>query len=291
MSDLGRSTIAQLLFLTENSIDFARVVAELGSVLTRLQSQEVQFAWDCEDLVCFDIPGTRIHLAWSEVDRRGYARCLTVAVGPPDHGLRNDYEDMCSRLVDRICSRFDPVAVLWCQAEGTLGSDVIDALLDALPNLGSVLPDIDSVVATLTAQEARLVAGQDTPPPRVPKRPAMARARHPAPTPPPQVMVANDIPDLPRLCDTNIAHVRAALYPEPEADPPYSTQMRLAVHCMNATLIVVWAPMGAALMTYSLLKGENMRLSSRMMAVAGTVFALAHSPFGVSVAAMASAVG
>ena len=59
---------------------------------------------------------------------------------------------------------------------------------------------------------------------------------------------------------------------------------------MNATLILVWAPLGAAVMTYSVLRGENMRLSARMMAVAGTIFALANSPVGQTVAAVAKGI-
>ena len=84
-----------------------------------------------------------------------------------------------------------------------------------------------------------------------------------------------------------------ALYPpgDPETVYAYSTQMRLAAHCMNATLILVWAPLGAAVMTYTVLKGENMRLSARMMAVTGTLFALAHSPVGQTMAAMAKSIG
>ena len=46
MTDLGLSTIAQLLFPNEQSIDFARIVAELEGVLSRLQSQDVKIAWD-----------------------------------------------------------------------------------------------------------------------------------------------------------------------------------------------------------------------------------------------------
>jgi hypothetical protein len=264
MSDLGLSTIAQLLFHNEQSIDFARIVAELAGALTRPQSPEVRIAWDCDDFVCFDVPGTRIQLSWAEVERRGYHGCLSVAVGPGEDQGRGHHEDLCSRLVDRICTRFDPISVVWCQAEGVVGAEVIDSLTEALPHLAPPLPDIDSLVAGLTEQDQRL-RGQP-------------------------MVAANSQPDLPRQSDPNLTMLRTALYPD-DNGPPYSTQMRLAVHCLNATLIVVWAPMGAALMTYSILKGENMRLSSRMMALAGTVFALAHSPVGSTVAAMARTVG
>ena len=281
MTDLGLSTIAQLLFPTEQSIDFARTVAELEGVLSRLQSQEVRIAWDCDDFVCFEIPGTRIQLSWSEVDRRGYKACLSVSVGPGKIAAKGYHEDMCSRLVDRIQTRFEPVAVLWCQADGEIGSQVIDELLDALPHLGTVLPDIDSVIASLTEQEARLSR------PGMPAK-AAPRIKPRRLTP---IRPANDQPHIPLPRDKDLQNVRHALYAETENGAPYSTQMRLAVHCLNATLILVWTPLGAAMMTYSVLRGENMRLSSRVMAVTGTLLALAHSPVGMTVAAMAKAIG
>lgn len=292
MSDLGLSTIAQLLFLTERSINFARIVAELETVLARLQPRNVHLAWDCDDFVCFDIPGTRIQLSWSEVERRGYRGCLSIAVGPGERASRGYHEDMCSRLVDRIQSRFDPVAVLWCQAEGAIGSEVIDDLLFALPHLGSPLPDIESLLPTLTLHEARLAAGHAAPKPTLPHPAAQpaapkqtqSRPRRLRPVPP---HAANDHPHLPPLCNRELDTVRQALYPAEEPSHPYSTQMRLAVHCLNATLILVWTPMGAALMTYSLLKGEDMRLSSRVMVVTGTFLVLAQTPVGMTVAAMA----
>lgn len=274
MTDLGLSTIAQLLFPTEQSIDFARTVAELEGVLSRLQSQDVRIAWDCDDFVCFDIPGTRIQLAWSEVDRRGYKACLSVSVGPGQPASKGFHEDMCSRLVDRIRSRFDPVAVLWCQSDGVIGADVFDELLDSLPHLGSPLPNIDSLVVALSRQDTLLSRPAD---------PVLATPRRLAP--------ANDHPGASAQHDVELQKVRRALYPDPEKGAPYSTQMRLAVHCLNATLILVWTPVGAALMTYSLLRGENMHLSSRVMAVTGTLLALAHSPVGMTVAAMAKSKG
>ena len=315
MSDLGLSTIAQLLFRDERSIDFAKTVAELENVLSRLQSQEVRIAWDCDDFVCFDIPGTRIQLAWSEVDRRGYKACLTVSVGPGERASPKFHEAMCSRLVDRIQSRFDPVAVMWCQTDGAIGYEVIDDLLDALPHLGTVLPEIDTLVQALSDQEARLSARpaqarQSAPPSKTRQSasPTEARtsarqtadqtsAKH-AETGPPQarkpdarIVAAKDSPDLPKPRDQELERVRLAFYPGDDFGMPYSTQMRLAVHCLNATLILVWMPLGAAMMIYSLLKGEDMQLSSRVMAVTGTLLALAHSPVGMNVAAMANGAG
>lgn len=100
--------------------------------------------------------------------------------------------------------------------------------------------------------------------------------------------VARDIPNLPPQRDDALIRLRAAIYsPDPVASDVPSTQIRLAAHCFNATLILVWMPLGAAMMTYSILKGEDIRLSSRLIAVVGAVVMLAHSPYGSAVKAIA----
>ena len=279
MSQPGLSTIAQLLYLNEHSIDFARTVAELEGALSRIQPDRVKVAWDCDDFVCFDIPGTRIQLAWAEVDMRGYKACLSVSVGPGGVSARGFHEDMCSRLVDRIKSRFDPVAVLWCQTEGPIGSDVIDDLLTTLPHLNRDLPDIDTVVIALSRQEAELSA-------QIAPAPKSRRPHRTTPRP----VAANDHLDRLAPQGRDLDSVRRALYPPDSRRQAYSVQMRLAVHCLNATLILVWTPLGAAMMTYSILMGENLPLSSRVMAITGTFLALAQTRVGETMAAVARSI-
>jgi hypothetical protein len=207
---------------------------------------------------------------------------------------------MCSRLVERIQGRFVPAGVLWRQVAGPVGSDYVDGLIDDLPDVGGLaLPPIDSILDTLSRADLHMAELQAKPPhPRSVRAPELSRmAMDPAEVAADEAAsqvvaagfgeAANDQPDLPLLKSEELARLRGALYPIVEDEAVYSTQMRLAAHCMNATLILVWAPLGAAVMTYSVLKGENMRLSSRMMAVAGTMFALAHSPVGQTMAAVA----
>ena len=333
MTSPDQSTIAQLLYPDAEALDFARIVTELDGVLQRMRGKEVEIAWDCDDLVTFDVPETRILLSWSETDKRGIGGCLTVSVGPGPLARKTqgtpDHDVLCSRLVERIQNRFVASGVLWHQAQGLVGADLVDELVEALPEIGgSALPPIDSILDTLSRADLHMAGLQTRPPhPRSIRAPELSlMAMEPAPVVVPEVErpdpvqaardrikapiwsaddlslsealpgfaePANDAPDLPLPKDLELARVRAALYPEPASEPVaeeevvYSTQMRLAAHCMNATLILVWAPLGAAVMTYSLLRGENMRLSARTMAVAGTLFALAHSPVGQTVAAVA----
>ena len=331
MASPDQSTIAQLLYPDQGVMDFARMVAELDAVLTRRRGGEIEVTWDCNDLVTFDVPETRILLAWSETDKRGPGGCLTVSVGPnpaaADPLGKTDHELLCSRLVERIEGRFAPAGVMWRQHAGPVNADYVDALVDDLPEVSApALPPIDSILDVLSRVDLHLAELQARPPhprsigtlelsllamdPKLveleePAKPAEVDAEPLAPWPlvpmhaptANAIMVAgfaeaaNDPPDLPAPRNEELIRVRDALYPEVadkvETVVGYSTQMRLAVHCLNATLILVWAPLGAAVMTYSVLRGEDMRLSARLMAVSGTFFAIAHSSVGETVAAMA----
>ncbi len=313
MMTLDLTTIAQLLYPTQQALDFARIVAELETVLSRLRGEAVQITWDCDDLVYFDMPETRILLGWSELAAPQLEGCLTVSVGPGPHSalrtLDSEHDVLCSRLVERIQNRFPPLAVIWRQVEGAISAELVDDLIETLPDLSGVLPPVESIVEAVLktdrtkAKQPLRSPEMDLPhrvtapvhrkarPAKIPTPESPAAAPSPAPA---AVLVANDLPDLPLPHDAELARLRLALYaPLPDAAllvPQYSTQMRLAAHCLNATLILVWSPLGAAVMTYSILKGEDMRLSARLMAVSGTLFALAHSPIGQTVAAMAGGI-
>jgi hypothetical protein len=298
-----------MLFADGKALDFARIVSELDSVLTRLRGKEVTITWDCDDLVTFDMPDTRIVLAWAEVGTHRSGGALTVSVGPgylaQGDAERSEHDVLCSRLVERILTRFEPSAVLWCQIDGPVDADTVDELTDAVPEMATSLPPVESIldkltktdlqIATKNTETRRIRSLSAAPPTTKAKPPEAAKPSAPAPVKPEPAKpvsisaAANDRPHLPKTRNAELARVRQALYP-PEAAPEtpvYSTQMRLAAHCLNATLIVVWPPLGAAVMTYAVLRGENMQMSARLMAVAGTFFAIAHSPIGQGMMAMA----
>jgi hypothetical protein len=328
MASLELSTVAQLLYTDMESVDFARIVSELDAVLTRMRGGDVVITWDCDDLVTFDVPETRILLGWIETGRRNYGGCLTVAVGPnpsaAETEAKAEHDVLCSRLVERIQGRYKPTGVMWRQIEGSVSSEQVDAMVEGLvPPAQQSLPPIDSILESLSRADLQMAearANQLHPRAvhapelsRMAMEPAFAEAAAPAPIAPRRpsrkidvsrlaqraavAQAANDKPDLPLPKSAELARLRDALYPvDAEAEvaaeekPVHSTQMRLAAHAMNATLIVVYAPLGAAVMTYSILRGEDMRLSGRVMAIVGTFFALAQTPMGQTVAAMARSI-
>lgn len=97
-------------------------------------------------------------------------------------------------------------------------------------------------------------------------------------------IAANDIPDLPAPLHEQLARVREALYAahldeDAEKIEASSLQLRLASHAMTATLVVVAFPVGAALTTYSLLRGANVRLSAQAMALVASVLGIIQGGF------------
>lgn len=302
------STIAQVLFEPSSTLNYARIVAELESVLTRLKPVGLQTTWDCDDLVFFDLTETRIGLGFTEFKGSPIASCLTVSVGPRHAAqvtIDAGFDVLCSRIVERLQTRYQPLAVLWNQTKEEISADLFDQMIDRLPQIEEGLPPVDGLVDPLwrtadaateandltrklqSAEDAVLAATPPSPfapPDRLPDR-LPHTTLHPRPSVP---HAANDVSPAVLRHAPELARTRAALYEERgDEDKPetMSTQMRLAVHCLNATLIMVWMPFGAAVMTYSIMKGEDMRLSGRIMALTGTALAFAHTPFCQSVAA------
>lgn len=277
--DTQYSTIAELVFLEAPAMNFARLVADLDTVLGRFPKLERQLTWDNEDIASFDMPGTRIVLATNETPRPGIAVSLTISVGPSHlpaargRAKRHDvplfrHDAMCSRLVERVQTRLTPDAIFWHECAVTVGPDLIDALSAALPAVGprhGVDHPIFQTLKEITVDDIYIRG--------------FMRGGHRA---------SNDHPHIPRIRDYELSRLRAALYPKDEEDTERaSPQMRLAAHTMNATLIMVALPVGAAMLTYSLLRGDNMRLTSAALVATGLGSTILQSQFGQQLVALA----
>ena len=96
---------------------------------------------------------------------------------------------------------------------------------------------------------------------------------------PPVPQIANRPASAP---DTATQALRLALCATPEIAPDAPAtkaerdRLRLAVHAMNTTLTIAYPPVGVAVMTYSFLRGENMRLTARCLVLVAGMTALMH---------------
>lgn len=181
-----------------------------------------------------------VTLALIDAPRRGVAVCLTLSVGRRDGAQA-------------------PLATIHLLAE---------TLLDCLQ-------------AKVCADQVRWLRRCVTRPSRQAPRRILPR---PAALPNHLSLVSANIqPDLPPIAvDADLHRLRAALYAEqlPLSLPARSGQMRLAIHAMNATLIVVALPVGVALLTYSLLRGDNLRATTGALVATGLAnVVLQTSPF------------
>lgn len=131
------SRLAELLFKDVPLCDFARTVAELQSVLTRISGDAPQLTWDCDDVASFDMPGLRILLSHSESPYPGFATRLVVSVGPSPIAALPDrpplaHADICARLVSRLKERCEPAEVRCSDIRGVVTAETIDQLFEGL---------------------------------------------------------------------------------------------------------------------------------------------------------------
>jgi hypothetical protein len=82
-----------------------------------------------------------------------------------------------------------------------------------------------------------------------------------------------DLPPPPR---NEARELRHAMYRRHELENPVSEslEIRLATQAANSTLIMAAPPVGAAMVAWTVFRGENPRLTARVMALTGAGIAL-----------------
>lgn len=300
-------TVAQLVYEPAERPHFAQCIGELHCILAEDSSRDVAFEWAREDMAYFDLASTRLALGWHDDSLIVSAGPLADAADDGDEG----YITLCSQIVEQLHQSQPAAAILWHRVERPMTCALFDQMrhdLPAIPRMNAEpRTEHDEALPTLVLTD-RVDAGTGAASTIHPlplrgkpaqnaarQRVARARARMKALTSPqiqvspPLSVIANDLPDLPPVSEQQHARIRAALTTidaEP-ASKRLSTPLRLSVHAMNATLIFVWAPLGAAAMTYALVEGENVKLSARLTVLAGLFAASFNSSLGQHMAAMA----
>lgn len=272
--DTEFSIIAQLVFAEDPVINLAQLVQELDTVLTRINCADRSLTWDHDDVAIFDMHGTRIILALITAPRPGVAVSLTVSVGPSalrgPAPMRVNHAALCTRLVERLQVRLRTDGIIWHDSSELVQPDMIDAITACPPVCRAKSArqhPIFASVSELTIDEI------------------LQRSNGAAPKRP--LQPDNDQPDLPlRHHDAELCRLRNALYPAmappKQAAAPVqqqnSPQMRLAIYTMNATLIAVALPVGVAMLTHSLIKGDNLRTTTGAMVATGLGLSWMQSP-------------
>lgn len=286
------STIAQFVFDRDPALNLPLLVRELDDSLARSGAGDRRITWDCEDLVFVDLHGVRFTLSYTGEPALGLPSSLMISVGPgpdshDDPTDRRRYEDLCHLIADRLRARFAPRETLWHQVAGPVTADLVDNLFDRLPDFSDDAPKFPLARRSPPAEAIRAFPETEDGMPvsfvekamaiKAAKaeraRAAMTRFSAAAIAP---ATAANSQPDLPRRTSGDLDQIRSALYPQEPETKGQNVRMRLAATTLDVTLMMVYLPMGAAMLTCSLLRGGDVHASGRVMALTCTLIALSH---------------
>lgn len=292
------TTIAQFLFDHDPALDLPQLVNELDMALQKSGSGTRRITWDCDDLALIDVDEARFALSYADSGPDMSRRSLMISVGPTP-GADGSFDGerhsaLCHSIAERLRERFAPEQTLWHNVKGPVTADLIDDLFDRLPEFEATpkrpidlrsdparairaFPEAEAAEPVSFAEKAQAVKAAKA------ERARLLEAQKKA-KPAKDAEAANTIPPILRPPRTELGRVRAALYPDAETEKPQETRMRLAAHTMDTTLMLVFLPAGAAMLTYSVLKGGNVNASARMMAITCTVLGLTQlSPWASEV--------
>ncbi|WP_146036510.1 hypothetical protein [Pseudotabrizicola formosa] len=303
---------------------FVQVAEDLHLTLSQLDGAHVSLGWEGMTTAIFTVADVRIVLRTANCPGDALTH-LTVAVdlssdGSPA-GLGSVCEETCASVIDHLQRRYPGVTTVKHRPADPVAPSVQDHRLAAVASLpqkpgvpafegvsdglASDGPDPEKDTGALPAQlgDGPIAPRQSTRASVARSKSAGARARAAsararggayfatsggANGPFPRIV---DEPSLPESHNVAFARVRSAFnYVEPEAPPPrLSTPLRLTTHALNASLIMVWAPLGAGVMAYALVKGENTRFSGQMVVLTGLFAAALNTPIGQYMSAMIGA--
>lgn len=244
MPGLESSTVAQILLEPGETCDLRALVADLDRALKLRLGSGHGLAWDTDDTAFLDA---------------GPLRVVVNRTGLPLDGP-----------VERLCLSISAGTVPGTHADmpqGARHAEIARLLVDRLAR--HLTPDAVRWQEVGRGMTAELMDDL------LEAIPAAAVAR-PAPRPlPPSARSVASTAEQAVLRDIRDAiHVR----PDPMADDAASIRMRVAATAMASTVTLVALPVGAALLTYSLFRGADVRLSGHVLAVTGLFMALAQTP-------------
>lgn len=247
-----RTTIGQLVYRSLPALDIPRLAADLDAALVGSEAGPLGMVAEGDDLAILDVGASRVAVSMARgLDRKGGAAVI-ISVGyglnpRGDASLARRQSVLARLIAERIAARFAPQESLW-----TTSDEV------ATPELFARLR------LELAARRAEQFAA----------RTERAHSRRGAET--------ADVARMFQRLEASLAARRIgdvepgsleeiALFDlEAEEQPAPSGPMRLAAHLVDATLMVIALPVGAAMMIYGLSRGADFTNSARALALSGT---------------------
>jgi hypothetical protein len=270
----ARTTIGQLVYDTEPAVDFPRLVADLEVALAGSEGGKRRLTFHGDRIAFIDAGSSRVTVAFAtDLDEKGGAAVLvTVGYAPIMDGdlrLARRRSVLARLIAERVAERFPPADTVWTETEDEATPDLVSRLIERLTaDRQSLLETRNARAREKRASPRHFVEPDDLP--RMVARIDAALAARRAGRPGRAALAGGgtvqlDISDLAALDRATEAANRAGTPSAP---------MRLAAHMIDATLMVVALPVGAAMMIYSLSRGANLNTSARAMALSGIGIAI-----------------
>lgn len=306
MLDTQKTSVAHILLGPCSDMNFAHVVGEMQRTLTDCMETPYTLEWKEDDVAIFDMETTRVVFAvdtYTEQDEMSnhYTCCLMVSVGPALSGKATllptaPFDRLCQLIVRRISAYYGVAEVVWRETDAEMNAETIELLLGDLP-----VPATPETEKAVPQEEARLYTQDDVIQFRKSRnisfeaaeeaevqnvgqrrKEAVNRRKTEALSEYQDLYqtVANSVPELTAVDAAKLYAIRAALY---APDQPVngvqlaSPQTRLAATAMDVTMVMVCLPVGAAMLTYHVLKGGELRRSAQMLTLTGLFMSGANS--------------
>lgn len=253
-----RTTIGRLVYRAMPPIDFRRLTADLDAALVGCEAGHLGLALERDGMALIDLGGSRVGIALAQgLDGSGGAAVMvTVGHGPAggDASLARRQAVLARLIAQRIAARFPPVETLWSETPEMATAGTFRRLREEL--------------MTRRAQQIEAQAER-------------ARARRASRR---QAVEPEDVARMFARFDATLDARRSGrAEPAPAggepggATEPPSPLLRLTAHMIDATLMVIALPIGAAMMVYSLSRGGDINTSARAMGIVGTSLGLLHA--------------
>jgi hypothetical protein len=268
----SKTTIGQLFYPARPSLNFSRLVADLDAALAGCGANERRTTLERDGVAVIDAGASRIAVALTEnLDAAGAtAITLTVGFGPDEGGdarLARRQSVLARIIADRLSARSAPTETIWSESQEIATPEFLERSVEDLALRRRAKRDDAAERARLReSRPVHFIDSEDIPR-LVARVDATLDARRTGWDGTAALACDSDLPLVDLLGFDEVAA---------EAKPP-SSALRLAAHLIDATLMVVLLPVGAAMMIYSLTRGANLNTSARALAVTGVAISVAHS--------------
>lgn len=268
----AKTMVGHLLYPEKPSLNFPRLVAELDAALAGAGAEEWTTTMARDDLAVIDAGTSRIAVAVSQnLDTRG-ATAITVAVGvgPEDaenEGLARKQAVLARLIADRVAARTPPAETIWSESDEVATPEFLDRRAESLAARRQAGEELRSRQAETRRIRPRRFVDLEDLPRLVARVEATLDARR-------TKWDGSEGSDLPPVDLSGLVDVEA----EPKRVSP---ALRLAAHLIDATVMVLLLPVGAAIMIYSLTRGADLNTSARVMTLTTLGIGAAHLSGGL----------